>query len=95
MEVGVTGQAPPSLMDSLYRNTEGETAMSPMLHAFITRLLLRRVISLRAFSYGAIPRLLLRRQESLSAFSYGAQFVMIFRLLLRRLVSLRAFSYGA
>jgi hypothetical protein len=30
MEVGVRGQAPPSLMDSLYRNTEEVTAMSTM-----------------------------------------------------------------
>jgi hypothetical protein len=30
MEVGVRGQAPPSLMDSLYRNTEEVTAMSLM-----------------------------------------------------------------
>jgi hypothetical protein len=27
---GVRGQAPPSLMDSLYRNTGEVTAMSPM-----------------------------------------------------------------
>jgi hypothetical protein len=85
-EGGVWGQAPPSLMDSLYRSTEEVTAKSPpMWRTFITRLLLRRLISLRAFFYDAkfhcapsptghsfIPRILLLRLISLSAFSYGA-----------------------
>ncbi len=84
MEVGVRGQAPPSLMDSLYRNTEEVTAMSsatlsngqfiqkhrggnsnvadvtrihyapsPKALNFTVRLLLRCIISLRAFINGA------------------------------------------
>ncbi len=89
---GVRGQAPPSLMGSLYRNTEEVTALynrlvksSPIWRALISRLLLRRLISLRAFSYDAkfhcapsptahsfIPRILLWRLIFLSAFSYGA-----------------------
>jgi hypothetical protein len=88
---GVRVQAPPSLMGSLYRNTDEVTAIYnrlvkslPIWCAIITRLLLRRLISLRAFSYDAkfhcnplpmahsfIPRILLRRLISLSAFSYG------------------------
>ncbi len=85
-EGGVRGQAPPSLMGILYRSTEEGTAKSPpMWRAFITCLLLRRLISLCAFPYDAkfhcapsptahsfIPRFLLRRPVSLSAFSYAA-----------------------
>ena len=89
--MGYHAPTPPSLMGSLNRNTEEVTAIynrlvkSSQIHAFITRLLLRRLISLRAFSYDAkfhcapsptahcfIPRILLRRLISLSAFSYGA-----------------------
>jgi hypothetical protein len=53
---GVRGKAPPSLMGSLYRNTEEVPAIynrlvkSPPINAFITRHLLRRLISLRVFS---------------------------------------------
>ncbi len=49
------GQAPPSLMGNLFRNTEEVTAIynrlvkSSPIRAFIRRLLLRRLISLRMF----------------------------------------------
>ncbi len=83
-EGGVRGQAPPSLMGSLYRSTEEVTAkLPPMWPAFITCLLLRRLISLCAFSYDTkfhcapsptahsfIPCILLRRLISLRAFLY-------------------------
>jgi hypothetical protein len=56
----VRGQAPPSLMGCLYRNTEEVTTIynrlvksSPIWRTFISRLLLRRLISLRSFSYDA------------------------------------------
>jgi hypothetical protein len=72
------GQAPPSPNGSLYRNID-EMGIS-----LISRLLLRRLVSFRAFSYGAyfhsarsptalsfIPRILLWRLSSFRAFSYG------------------------
>jgi hypothetical protein len=75
-EGDVRGQAPPSLMGSLYRSTEEVTAKLPPMW--------RRLISLHAFSYDAkfhcapspaahsfIPCILLRCLISLSAFSYG------------------------
>jgi hypothetical protein len=51
---GCERSSPPSLMGSLYRNTEEVTAIYNRL-VFTTRLLLWRQISLRAFSYAPSP----------------------------------------
>ncbi len=102
---GVRGQAPPSLMGSLYRNTEEVRAIynrlvkSSPIRAFITRHLLRCLISLRVFSkdakihcapsptaHSSISRILIRRAVSLSAFSYGAQFVTMWPVKIFRLL---------
>jgi hypothetical protein len=88
----VRGQAPPSLMGSLYRNTEDIRAiynrllkLSPSIHTFITCHLLSCLISLRVFSSDAKIHCV----PSLRAHSF------IPHILLRCPVSLSAFSYGA